>query len=123
MASSSMKRITALWSITLLVLIMVTIVLGLIMRLNQGNHIELGPREFYSIMTSHGMTMIGIWTVAGLVAVRYLMTRYSRVSVALNWWAFGGTVLGAVLLWASTLIGTFHGGWTFLSALLFDVAW
>jgi len=123
MASSSMKRITALWIITLLVLFVVTIVFGIILRLNQGNHIDLGPREFYSIMTSHGMTMIGIWTVAGLVAVRYLMNRYIRVSVALNWWAFGGTVLGVVLLWASTLIGKFHGGWTFLYPLPFYVAW
>lgn len=123
MASSSMKRITATWIITLMILFVLAIIFGIILRLNQGNHIDLGPREFYSIMTSHGMTMIGIWTVAGLVAVHYLMQRYVRTSVVLGWGAFAGTVLGVVLLWISTFIGKFHGGWTFLYPLPFYVAW
>src|SRR5690625_3945800 len=118
-----MKRITALWIIALLVLFVVTIVLGIILRLNEGNHIDLGPREFYSILTSQCMTMVGIGTVSSCVAVPYLTNWYVRVSVALNWWAFGGTVLGVVLLCASTLIGKFNGGWSFLYRLPFYVAW
>ncbi len=49
-----MKKKTALWIITVLVLFLVAVTFGIVMRLNQGNSIQLSPVGFYSTMTAHG---------------------------------------------------------------------
>jgi len=93
------------------------------MRFNQGGDIELSPVTFFSLMTAHGVTMVGIWSVAGMMAVNYLMARYVKVSTAVNVFALVLTVIGLVMLWTSTFVGYFHAGWTFLYPLPFFVAW
>lgn len=119
----SLKKITSSWILTILVLFIAAIYFGITMRFNQGGDLNLEPDLFYSLMTVHGVTMIGIWSVAGLVAVNYLLTRYIKVSVKLNIYAFVFTVLGIVCIWMSTLVARFHAGWTFLYPLPFKVAW
>lgn len=117
MESLNLKKITSLWIITILVLFVVAIVLGIIMRLNQGEVIKLEPLAFYTNMTTHGITMIGIWFVAGMVSVNYLMERYVKTSYSINLFAFVLTVIGVVILWTCTYIGNFSSGWTFLYPL------
>ncbi len=123
MISLALKKVTSVWIIAILVLFVVAIVFGITMRFNQGNDIELLPGTFYSIMTTHGMTMVGIWSVAGLVAVHYLLARYIKVTTSTNIFALILTVIGIVMLFTSTFIGKFHAGWTFLYPLPFYVAW
>lgn len=117
------KKITSIWIITILILFIVSIVLGIIMRLNQAGTIEQSPITFYANMTTHGITMIGIWFVAGMAAVNYLMDRYVKTSYAANLFAFILTVIGVLMLWATTFIGKFHAAWTFLYPLPFKVMW
>ncbi|MBV6474174.1 MAG: cytochrome c oxidase subunit 1 [Saprospiraceae bacterium] len=114
-----MKKITALWIITVLVLFLVAVTFGIVMRLNQGNSIQLSPVGFYSTMTAHGLTMIGIWVVAGLAALHYLLQRYVSISPKLGYFAFGMTVVGVLLLFLVIFAGKFHTGWTFLYPLPF----
>jgi cytochrome c oxidase subunit 1 len=93
------------------------------MRLNQGEVISQSPVSFYSQMTTHGLTMIGIWFVAGMVGVNYLMQCYVPAPLKSNIFALLLTTIGVVLLWVTTLVGKFHTGWTFLYPLPFKIAW
>ncbi len=123
MITRSLKRITSVWIITVLVLFVTAIIFGITMRFNQGKDLTMSPVGFYSLMTTHGITMIGIWAAAGLVAVNYLLGRYVKVSVSLNVFAFVTTVIGVLMIWATTFIGKYHAGWTFLYPLPLQVAW
>ena len=117
------RKITSLWIITILILFIVSIVLGILMRLNQAGTIEELPVTFYVNMTVHGLTMIGIWFVAGMAAIDYLMNRYVKTSYTANVIAFVTTVLGVLMLWTSTFIGKFHAAWTFLYPLPLKIMW
>lgn len=123
MTTLSLKKITSTWILAILILFVLAILFGVTMRFNQGADIKIESVTFYSLMTAHGVTMIGIWSVAGFVAVNYLMTRYVQVSVKLSVFSFVFTVVGVLMLWASVFIGKFHAGWTFLYPLPFHVAW
>lgn len=121
MNSLSLKKITSLWIITVLFLFIFAIVFGITLRLNQGANIKIEPITFYSLMTAHGVTMIGIWSVAGMAAVNYLMARYVKVSVSLNIFSYILTLIGVLLIWATAFIGKFHAAWTFLYPLPFKL--
>lgn len=123
MENTKMKKITAGWIITVLALFVFAIVLGILMRLNQAEVISQSPITFYGNMTTHGLTMIGIWFVAGMAAVHYLMQRYVETSFKANLFAMILTVIGVLMLLTSTMIGDFHTGWTFLYPLPFKVMW
>lgn len=123
MESLKIRKITSLWIITVLVLFIVSIVLGILMRLNQGEIIHQSPITFYINMTTHGLTMIGIWFVAGMAAVNYLMQRYVKTSYSANLFALLLTFIGILLLWTSTFIGHFHAAWTFLYPLPLKIMW
>lgn len=123
MESLNIRKITSVWIITILSLFIIAIVLGILMRLNQGEIIHQSPISFYSNMTTHGLTMIGIWFVAGMAAVNYLLQRYVKTSFKANAFALVLTVIGVLMLWTSTFIGQFHAGWTFLYPLPFKIMW
>ncbi|MBX2984745.1 MAG: cbb3-type cytochrome c oxidase subunit I [Bacteroidia bacterium] len=115
----SLKRITSTWIITILLLFFTAIILGITMRFNQGNVISMDDGKFYGLMTTHGMTMIAIWAVAGMVGVHYLLNRYVNVGAGLSKFAFVLTIIGVIMFYISTFIGHFHAGWTFLYPLPF----
>ena len=123
MESLKTRKITSVWIVIVLALFIVAIILGILMRLNQGTIIQQSPVTFYGNMTTHGLTMIGIWFVAGMAAVNYLMERYVKTSYGVNLFALICTIIGVLMLWSSTFIGHFHAGWTFLYPLPFKVAW
>lgn len=123
MESIKLKKITSVWIIAVLTLFVASIVLGILMRLNQGGVLHQAPITFYSNMTIHGITMIGIWFVAGMAGINYLMERYVKTSYTANLIALILTVSGVLMLWAVTLIGKFHTAWTFLYPLPLRVMW
>ncbi|MBS1666332.1 MAG: cbb3-type cytochrome c oxidase subunit I [Bacteroidetes bacterium] len=118
-----LKKITSAWILAILLLFVLAISFGITMRFNQANDIKLSPVTFYSLMTTHGVTMVGIWVVAGMMAVNYLLSRYVKVSNGLNLFAMALTVIGVVMLWLTTFVGHYHTGWTFLYPLPFYTAW
>lgn len=123
METNKLTKITSTWIITILILFVASITLGIIMRFNQAELISISPGTFYADMTVHGMTMIGIWFVAGMAGVSFLMERYVSTSKKANIFAFVLTVIGVVMLWTSTIVGNFHAGWTFLYPLPFKIMW
>ncbi|MGV8090738.1 MAG: cbb3-type cytochrome c oxidase subunit I [Mangrovibacterium sp.] len=123
MESIKLRKITSLWILIVLILFIINIVLGILMRLTQGEIIHQSPVTFYENMTTHGLTQIGIWFVAGMAAVNYLLQRYVKTSYSANVVAMVLTITGILMLWASTYIGKFHAGWTFLYPLPFKIMW
>lgn len=123
MESLKSKKLTSIWIIAVLILFVISVVLGILMRMNQGEIITQSPVVFYSNMTTHGLTMIGIWYVAGMAAIHYLLQRYIKTSFTANVIALVLTVIGIVMLWTSTFIGEFHAGWTFLYPMPFSMMW
>lgn len=113
-----LRKLTLIWILTVLVLFPVLLLLGGWMRSVQGGLIEDPslPR-FYSVLTLHGVGMVGVWFVAAMAGVAYCIGRYVRVSTAVNWIAWLGTATGVVMLLAATLVGQFGAGWYFLYPL------
>jgi cytochrome c oxidase subunit 1 len=63
--------------------------------------------------------MVGLWFVAGMAGISFLLSRYVRPTLAVSWIAFGATLIGVVLLLAATLVGRLGVGWYFLYPLPF----
>lgn len=123
METNQLRKNTALWILIILILFISSIVLGIIMRLNQGAFIDIAADKFYGDMTVHGLTMIGIWYVAGMAAVNFIMERYVKTSRLANTLAMIFTIVGVVMLWTSVFVGNFHAGWTFLYPLPLRPLW
>ena len=117
------SRMTALWSYTGLILFPILILLGIVMRANQGGVINLPPDRFYSILTLHGLGMAGTWFVLGMASCNYLLNRYASTSLVGNILAYILTVTGVISLVIATLIGKFATGWYFLYPLPLYKAW
>jgi len=117
---AQMTRVTLYWVAVGLVLFPVLAILGLVMRTLQAGFFPATPPEwFYAVMTLHGLGMVGVWFVAGLAAMSFLLTRYVRPSLTVSWIALGMTALGVVMLVAATLVGRLGVGWYFLYPLPF----
>lgn len=123
MVSQKLKKLTSVWILAVLALFILSIILGITMRVFQGNAIPQSSITFYGLMTTHGLTMIGIWFVAGMAALNYIMQRYVKAPEGVNLFALVMTVIGVVMLWVSTFVGEFHTGWTFLYPLPLYMAW
>ncbi len=116
---TALDRLTATWIITVSVVFPIAILFGILMRLNQANVLELSSLTFYSLMTAHGLLMVGIWFVMSMAGVSYLLQRYVNVQV---WPATVGyvlTLVGVGLLLAAIFGGDLHTGWYFLYPLPF----
>jgi cytochrome c oxidase subunit 1 len=114
----SANRLTLLWVISLLVLFPTFILFGMTLRGAQSNLLPMVPAErFYSILTMHGLGMVGLWYVAAMAGVSDVLRKYVRLHMWVNWTAFLGTVTGVVMLLVSTLIGKYGPGWYFLYPL------
>ena len=115
-----LTRLTLVWVLTALVLFPILAVLGLLMRTMQSGYFQAVPPEwFYAVMTLHGLGMVGLWFVAGMAGVSFLLAKYVRPTLAVSWIAFGATLIGVVLLLAATLVGRLGVGWYFLYPLPF----
>lgn len=109
---------TMLWALIVLALFLVSTLLGLFLRLFQGNAFPATePSWFYSALTLHGLGMVGTWFVGGMSGVSYLLSRYVRLRAAVSRFAMLGTVIGVILLILCTLLGRFGVGWYFLFPL------
>lgn len=120
-AAGPLRKLTVIWILTMLLLFPVLVVLGGWMRTAQGQLVEgVPPGTFYSVLTLHGVGMVGLWFVAAMSGVACCLNRHVRVSPAVNWFAWAGTLAGVGLLLVATLVGKFAAGWYFLYPLPFQ---
>ncbi|CBE67864.1 Putative cytochrome c oxidase, subunit I [Candidatus Methylomirabilis oxygeniifera] len=114
---------TAVWTYTGLILFPILILLGILMRANQGGVITVPADRFFSFLTLHGLGMAGTWFVIGMASNDYLLNKYTRSPLVGNIVAYILTVIGVVLLIIATFIGKFAAGWYFLYPLPFYRTW
>lgn len=113
-----LRRNTMLWALTAMALFLVSTLLGLFLRLFQGNAFPaVEPVWFYSSLTLHAIIMVGAWFLGSMAGVHYLLARYVQPSSTASELAMGGSVAGVVLIAISTLLGKFGVGWYFLFPL------
>ncbi len=118
------KKLFGTWGITFLILFPFLITLGLLMRIKQGEIVDISMSKFYSFMTLHGLGMAGVLFSIALASLFYLLgTRYTNLNVRLGYYVFYGVVIGVVGLVMGTLIGEFGAGWYMLYPLPFKGAY
>jgi cytochrome c oxidase subunit 1 len=118
--SARLTRLTLTWVLVALVLFPILAVLGFLMRVLQGGFFaSVSPEWFYAVMTLHGLGMVGLWFVAGMAGLSFLLSRYVRPTLTVSWIALGATIAGVGLLVAATLVGRLGVGWYFLYPLPF----
>jgi cytochrome c oxidase subunit 1 len=113
------QRVGLLYVVTGLALFAVMGVLGLAMRLSQGDVITLSPSWFYRIMTLHGAGMLVGALLAQMGAMWYAVRGAVTLGVGRAVASHVAIVVGAVLVLLATLVGGFAPGWTFLYPLPF----
>lgn len=119
------KALAAVWGITFLILFPFMAILGLLMRLGQGEFIKLLLANFYAIMTLHGLGMAALLFSMAFAATWYLIgTRFVKLNTRIGYFVFFTELLGFILLTVGTLIGKFGAGWNLLYPLAFkDPTW
>lgn len=107
------------YMVTALLLFLLLGLLGLLMRLNQGDVIVLPPLWFYRIMTLHGAGMVAAALVGASGGLSAVLSPSVRLRPRLLWIVLALYFVAAALLGLSTLVGSFAGGWTMLPPLPF----
>jgi cytochrome c oxidase subunit I len=114
--SSSKKAVLSHLIVAAAVLVLM-MVFGVVMLLNQGEFISIGADTFYKIMTAHGIGMIGMATVGGAAIMWYFLSKY----LSLNPKVFILNIIFSILAFASILIAVFgfnfSDAWTVLYPL------
>jgi len=120
---AKVKKLTLIWTGLTFVLFPILGLLGFLMRFVQSNIFPAFPPEwFYSILTLHGVGMVGLWYVEGMTAVIYLLSKYVKPNTAVSWFSFALTLVGVALIIISTIGGKFGAGWYFLYPLPYKSA-
>ena len=95
---------------------------GLTMRFTQADLLDLSPTWFYRLMTLHGAGML-TGTLVGMMGALWVVLRPTvALSLERMLWSWISIALGVVFVLATTLLGGFATGWTFLYPLAFHSA-
>jgi len=99
------------------VVILLMMLLGLLMRLDQATALDLGLAGFYRVMTAHGAGMVGIMGLGGAAVMWHFLSRHVQLSGAILFINLLLFLVGAVMVLGSIFIGGYAGAWTFLYPL------
>ncbi|PKL96821.1 MAG: cytochrome C oxidase subunit I [Gammaproteobacteria bacterium HGW-Gammaproteobacteria-8] len=102
---------------TTVVVLLLMMVLGLLMRLEQAGAGFLGTAIFYQVLTAHGAGMVGIAAIGASAVMWYFLRRHVELSTGVFVLNLALFLLGAVLILGGIFIGGFGGAWTFLYPL------
>ncbi|MBI2186761.1 MAG: cbb3-type cytochrome c oxidase subunit I [Acidobacteria bacterium] len=111
------------WMVISAALFVILALLGICMRLIQGDVLPGEQSWFYPLMTLHGDGMAGLWFVAAMACATEALRKHVRASNAVAVFALAGTVVGVALLLVSVLVGRFAAGWYFLYPLPLHGEW
>ncbi len=103
--------------VTTAAVLLLMMVFGLLMRLEQAEVTAMGPGWFYELMTLHGAGMVGIAGLAGAAIMWHFLRQYVDLSEKIFLANLAFFLVGVVMILGSVLLGHFHAAWTFLYPL------
>lgn len=103
--------------VTTVAVLLLMMVFGVLMRLEQAGLIAMGPMLFYELMTLHGAGMVGIAAISGAAIMWHFLSQYVALSQRILVANLVLSLVGVVMILASVFGGNFHGAWTFLHPL------
>lgn len=116
------RKLAIIWGISFLIIFPIFIVLGLLMRMNQGEVITLESSDFYAFMTLHGFGMISILFSFSFAGIWYLIsTRFARLNPGIGSFVYLFSIIGILGMAFASLIGKFASGWYLLYPLPFQI--
>lgn len=101
---------------TSLVLILM-MVFGVIMLLNQGNMVKISAEWFYQIMTAHGTGMIGAAALGGTAIMWYFLSKYIKLNPIIFLMNLCLAFVAVIMILISVFVFHFSDAWTFLYPL------
>lgn len=116
MQAGARRTILAYVAVTGVVLLLMML-LGLVMRLEQAELINIGMARFYEVLTVHGAGMVGIASLGAASVMWYFLARYVDLSTGILVTNLALFLTGVVLVLGGVFVGGFAGGWTFLYPL------
>jgi cytochrome c oxidase subunit I len=110
------KGITLSLMVTSVVIVLMMI-FGVIMLLNQGNVVRISPQMFYKVMTIHGTGMIGIAALGGSAIMWYYLSKYIQLNTKVFLANLILSLIGVFIILVAIFGFNFSDGWTFLFPL------
>lgn len=115
--SKTPKRAVIAYILTTLVVLLLMMVFGLLMRLEQGNITQLGAVMFYQLLTAHGAGMVGIAAIGSSAIMWYFLRQYVALSTSVFIVNLVLFLCGVLAILGAIFIGKFAAAWTFLYPL------
>jgi cytochrome c oxidase subunit 1 len=114
---ASIKKGVAYSLMITAVVLVLMMIFGVIMLLNQGKVISIPAQLFYKIMTVHGTGMVGIASLGGSAILWYFLSKYVRLNSEILFINLILSVVGVVMILIGIFVFNFSDGWTFLYPL------
>lgn len=99
------------------VVVLLLMTFGVLMRLAQGQLLDISPDIFYQIMTAHGIGMVAIAGLGGAAVMWHFLGKYVKLGNGMAVANLALFLLGVVLVLGSIFVGGFAAAWTFLYPL------
>jgi cytochrome c oxidase subunit 1 len=116
-ARNSIKRGVSLSLMVTSVVLVLMMIFGVLMLLNQGKLIHISPQLFYKIMTIHGTGMVGIAALGGTSILWYFLSKYIYLNPNVLFGNLFLSLIGVVMILIAIFVFNFSDAWTFLYPL------
>ncbi len=103
--------------ITAIVVLLLMMVFGLLMRLEQSGLGLVGPAGFYQLLTAHGAGMVGVAAIGSSAIMWACLRRHVTLSTSIFLANLAFFLIGALAILGAVFFGKFAGAWTFLFPL------
>lgn len=117
MSEQGAKTCVLAYLATTAIVLLLMMIFGLLMRMEQAQVISMGALWFYELMTLHGAGMVGIAAIAGAAIMWHFLRQYVDLSEGVFIANLVLFIVGVAMILASVMFGHFAGAWTFLYPL------